>query len=175
MKKNIKYPPLGNKWGEEYVVEILMDIEKDALETDILFLGRALTRRGLYPQLWSYWKQVFRRNEDIMSRIMRITCIFEGKVYEGALRKELSPWMAVHALRRHYHWNEDPEPEVTEDNGSTRFIHMDYDTIRVVDSAEFSGTYVKVKNEDKKDLQDARNTLPVNPIPDGDPNNSYTL
>jgi len=163
MKKNIKCPPQGTKWGEEAVVEILMDIEKDALETDILFLGRALTRRGLYPQLWSYWKQVFHKNEDIMSRIMRITCIFEGKIYEGALRKELSTWMAISALKRNYNWNKESEPEMPEDNGSPRFIHMDYDTLKVIDSAEFSGIYVKVKNEDKKAGPDAETPFPLNP------------
>ena len=174
MKKSIKKPPLAGRWGEEHVVEILMDIEKDALETDILFLGRALTRRGLYPQLWSYWKQIFRHNEDIMSRIMRITCIFEGKIYEGALRKELSTWMSISALKRNYNWNKEPEPDEMEETGSPRFIHMDYDTVKVMDSPEFSGIYVKVKSEDKKALPNPEYFHPENPLPEGEPNNSYT-
>ena len=174
MEKNIKCPPQGNKWGAEDVVEILMDIERDALEMDILFLGKALTRRGLYPQLWSYWKHIFRDNEDIMSRMMRITCIFEGKIYEGALRKELSTWMALSALKRNYHWNEAPEPEDKGGNESGVFIRLNNDTLIVASDPEFSGTYVKVKKEDKKVLPDGDISLPINTQSEEGSKNSYT-
>jgi len=149
MQKTINVPPQGNKWGEEMVIEMLIDIERDALETDVLFLGRSLTKMGLYPQLWSYWRKVYSHNEDIMARMMRINCIFECKLCEGALRKQLSPYMALSALKRNHHWNEPPEPDDMGSSSSPTYIRMDADTLKVVGTAENADIYVKVKEQDK--------------------------
>ncbi len=76
-------------------------------------------------------------------------------IYEGALRKELSTWMAISALKRHYHWNENPEPEMKEKDESAVFIRLNDDTLIVASDPEWSGTYVKLKKENEKGLPDA--------------------
>jgi len=77
----------------------------------VLYLGQALERQGLYNQIWSYWRKVFFKNDDILEAMLRIDTIFESKLYVGALRKELSPWVAIFSLKHNHKWCDRPEVE----------------------------------------------------------------
>ena len=89
----------------------LMEIMKSAKDPDVLYLGQALERQGLYNQIWSYWTKVFFKNDDILEAMLRIDTIFESKLYVGALRKELSPWVAIFSLKHNHKWSERLEIE----------------------------------------------------------------
>ena len=107
MDANSRHPN-AQKWTAEIVTEHLSGIEKDASSGDSLFLGRALAKRGLYKHVWSYWKRTFYSNEDIIESMLNIESLFEAKVLEGALKKELSPSIAMLTLRYNYNWNDRP-------------------------------------------------------------------
>ena len=110
MSHEVKIPhPL--KWTEERVMINLMEIMKSAKDPDVLYLGQALERQGLYNQIWSYWTKVFFKNDDILEAMLRIDTIFESKLYVGALRKELSPWVAIFSLKHNHKWSERLEIE----------------------------------------------------------------
>ncbi len=100
--------PNAQKWTEENVTEHLLFIAKDAESGTSLFLGRALAKRGLYRHVWSYWKKAFAGNADMMEMFLNIESLFEAKILEGALRKELSSTMAAITLRYNYNWKDKP-------------------------------------------------------------------
>lgn len=84
----------------------LNEIMKDADIGPSYFLGRALAKRGLYKHVWPYWKKIFRDNDDIMERMMHIETLFEAKIVEGALKKELSGSIAALTLKYNYEWSD---------------------------------------------------------------------
>ena len=106
--------PNAQRWTVESVTEHLLFIEKDAVTGDSLFLGKALAKRGLYRHIWSYWKRAFIDNEDMMAIMLNIETHFEAKLLEGALKKELSPSMAMMTLRYNYNWRDKNKPMVPE-------------------------------------------------------------
>ena len=104
----------AQKWSPEIILKHLVEIEKEAIEGESLFLGRALIKQGLYKHVWTYWKKIMRTDEDIIDRMMRIESIYECKLLEGALKKQLSATMATLTLRYNYQWNDRsmrPRPE----------------------------------------------------------------
>ncbi len=102
----LKRIPNAQKWSEERVIINLIEVEKMAMGDEVLYLGRALIRQGLYANIWGYWKRIFADHDNIMEAMMRIETIFESKLFEGALRKELSPWVAIFGLKHNHKWNE---------------------------------------------------------------------
>ena len=97
--------PNAQKWTIEIVKDELDGIEKEAESGTSYFLGRALAKAGLYKQVWSYWKKTFRDNDDIIEQMLRIETLFEAKILEGALKKELSGPVAALTLKFNYNWN----------------------------------------------------------------------
>jgi hypothetical protein len=100
--------PNAQKWSAELVMEHLEAIEKDATEGDSLFLAKGLTKRGLYRHVWAYWKKAFYENEDIIEKMLQIESVFEAKLLEGALKKQLSGRMVTMALKNNYNWHDAP-------------------------------------------------------------------
>jgi hypothetical protein len=128
--------PNSQKWTEERVHKLLAEIKHDALHTDAEYLGITLSKLDLYPEVWTYWKRAFKQNDDIVEEMMRIKGIYESKLVRAGLRKEVSPWVAIFALKRNYGWNENPEPEEEEEEerptsdmyiklADNKFIHTD--------------------------------------------------
>jgi hypothetical protein len=103
--------PNAKKWTEERVKEHLIEIRKDSYNGDVDYLGIALAREGLYPQLWAYWKKAFADHEDIIEEMMVIEGMFEARLYQAALRKQVSPWIAVFGLKYNHHWRDEPVAE----------------------------------------------------------------
>ena len=103
--------PNAQKWTAEIVISILLAIELDARVGDSLFLSKALNKQSLYRHIWGYWKRVFYDNDDIIELMLRIESLFEAKLLEGALKKELSPWVAVITLKNSFYWSDNPARE----------------------------------------------------------------
>ena len=97
--------PNAQKWTAEIVAAELNAIEMDADVGKSLFLNRALAKRSLYKQIWSYWKKAFQQNEDIMEQMLNIETMFEAKILEAALKKEISGPVAALTLKFNYNWN----------------------------------------------------------------------
>ncbi len=97
--------PNASKWTAATVTAHLNEIEKEATDGSSYFLGRALAKRGLYKQIWNYWKKTFHDNEDIMEQMLCIETILEAKILEAALKKEISGTVAALTLKFNYKWN----------------------------------------------------------------------
>ena len=95
----------ARKWTVEIVTQHLQQIEKETENERCFFLGRILVRRRLYPQVWTYWKQSFRDNDDIIERMMRIETTLEANMIEAALRNELPARFAAMSMKFNYGWN----------------------------------------------------------------------
>jgi hypothetical protein len=109
MDPNEKHPN-AKKWTEEIVSEHLLFIERDAETGRCFFLGRALAHRGLYRDVWKYWKKIFATNDNIMEQMLLIESLFEANLLESALKKELPARLARLTLCYNYGWV-DREPK----------------------------------------------------------------
>jgi len=136
--------PNAHKWTEERVSEHLIEIHHDAFQGDVMYLGRALVRQGLYPEVWSYWKKIFVKNGNIIEAMLQIEAIFEARLFEGALKKDVSPWVAIFGLKNNHKWCDKHEPEPEERKGSPMIIELTEDTIVIVDDG-FSGTFKRIE------------------------------
>lgn len=96
--------PNAQKWTKEIVEGHLNEIEKEAREGIVPFLGHALRKRGLRRHVWSYWKRIFAEDDDMLERMLIIDSIFECKVLEMALHKQLDPVIAIRTLKYVYKW-----------------------------------------------------------------------
>ena len=97
--------PNAQKWTAEVVKAHLDEIERDADVGPSFFLNRALVRRGLYKQIWAYWKKTFQQNEDIMEQMLLIETLFESKILEAAMKKQIAGPVAALTLKFNYNWN----------------------------------------------------------------------
>ena len=100
--------PNAQKWTAEIVMGHLLAIEKEATDGDSLFLAKALTKQGLYRHVWGYWKKALYSNEDIIEKMLHIESVYEAKLLEGALKKQLSGWVAMMTLKNTYNWHDQP-------------------------------------------------------------------
>ncbi len=128
----LKQVPNAHKWTEERVGEHLIAIYKDAFNADTMYLGRALVREGLYPDVWKYWKKIFPNNGNIQETMLQIEAIFEARLFEGALKKEMASWVAIFGLKNNHRWCEKPEPEPEEKQENPMLIELTADTILLV-------------------------------------------
>jgi len=96
--------PNAQKWTKEIVERYLDEIENEAREGTAPFLGQALKKRGLRRHVWSYWKRSFADDEDMLERMMGIDSLFELKVFEMGLYRQLDSKIAIRTLRFVYKW-----------------------------------------------------------------------
>ncbi len=103
--------PNATKWTNATVTEYLDRIEKETGEGGPYFLGTALLRQGLYQDIWYYWRKIFFYDDDIFERMLRIETMFESRICEGAIKKELAGWIAMYALKLKHRWEAKEEEE----------------------------------------------------------------
>ena len=137
----VKRIPNAQKWTAEHVRELLASIKHDALYTDAEYIGITLSKLDLYPQVWAYWRRAFKDNDDIVEEMMRINGIYESKLVRAGLRKQVSPWVAIFALKRNHGWSENPEPEVEEQRENGMLIRMTDTTFIYNEGNGISHTY----------------------------------
>jgi hypothetical protein len=154
----------AQKWTAEIVTGHLDALEKDASEGGSLFLGKALGKRGLYKQVWTYWKKKYADHAAIMEKIMLIETILEGNIIEGALKKDLSPYVAILTLKYNYRWTDRPaeveEPVVQQlpesalgsASPKVQFWLTDDRVLLVGDEPGQGGIYQKVVTQDMKQV-----------------------
>lgn len=124
--------PNAQKWTEERVSEHLVAIYRDTFNEDTIYLGRALVNQGLYPDVWRYWKKIFARHDNIIETMKQIEAAFEAKLFEGALRKKLSPWISMFALRNNHGWKENQYEVEEEKQVPPMIIELSEDEIMIV-------------------------------------------
>jgi hypothetical protein len=98
--------PNAQKWTMANVLTHLEKIEQDALKPETMYLVNALVNEGLYKDIWRYWKNNFGASDDIMEKMLRIESIFEARLFVGALKKELSPGIAIFGLKNNHKWTD---------------------------------------------------------------------
>jgi len=165
IRSTAKRTPNAWKWPEERVRELLAEIKRDALQTDAEYLGVTLSKLDLYPEVWTYWRKAFSDNDDIVEEMMRIKGIYESKLVRAGLRKEVSPWVAIFTLKRHYGWNENPEPEEVEEleemeelgrPNSGMLIELADNKLLYTDGRGNGGTYrLETKEEARADREES--------------------
>ncbi|MBS1685645.1 MAG: hypothetical protein JSS76_12865 [Bacteroidetes bacterium] len=98
--------PAGNtnatKWTRSATISMLHKIEELALDESIFTLSQALLRLRCYKQLWTYWKNMWALDADIMDHIYFIEQLFMNKLEEAALFKRLNPSACYFILRQNY-------------------------------------------------------------------------
>ena len=162
--KNNDRQPNAQKWTTEVVTEHLQEMEKDVSLGNSYFLGRALAKRGLYSRIWRYWKQVFADYDDISENMLRIETILEANLLEGALKKELSPYVAILTLKHNYQWRDRPQTDTAE---KTATAEADPRTFRPDTNLKYhmpGGEIMKVMDLDELEREMNRSER-VNPEP----------
>lgn len=86
----------AQKWTVERVNAHLDRIELDFEEKYCFFLGWALKKQGLRKHVWSYWKQIFADNDDMIERMLVIDTKFEAKILMAGLKNELPANIVAH-------------------------------------------------------------------------------
>ena len=107
-QKDNKY---AQKWTVEAVAERLVKIEEHARQGNTEYLTESLTDLGISPRAWSYWKNKFTIEDEIMDHISLIEGIFEVKLLKAATRHELPPAVTIFALKNNHHWTDRQQPE----------------------------------------------------------------
>ena len=105
MEQEIKKKPNAQKWTLERVSGHLDKIELAVEEEYCFFLGTALKRQGLRNHVWSYWKQIFSDNDDLIERMLLIDSKFEAKIFEAGLKRVLPNSIVMRTLKCVYGWN----------------------------------------------------------------------
>ena len=107
--------PINNKyalkWTEETVHATLSKIEADVLNPDMLYIGSVMVKQSLSRKLWSYWKEVYIDNDEIIERMMRVEAIIEARLFDAALKGEVNGTMAIFALKCNHQWYDRPISE----------------------------------------------------------------
>jgi hypothetical protein len=105
MAETTKKIPNAQKWTVERVNSHLDRIELDLELAYCFFLGWALKRQGLRKHVWSYWKQIFANNDDMIERMLLIESKFEAKILTAGMKNELPATMVERTLRIAYGWS----------------------------------------------------------------------
>lgn len=109
-KKGNKY---AEKWTKTEVLAMLAKIEKEAKKPSCLWLGSALVKVGLYKDIWVYWSEKFRSDQDVFRTIKRIDQIFEDRLYSRAAKGDINATMAVFGLKNNHYWTDRRELDHT--------------------------------------------------------------
>ena len=96
------------KWTEEEVINKLNTLRACFEQRRFIYIGRAMSALGLYPDIWAYWRKKFADNEDIMAEMADIEYIFETALIEAALLKNVNATMAMFVLRCKYGYRDRP-------------------------------------------------------------------
>jgi hypothetical protein len=141
----LKRIPNAEKWTEMYTLTHLHDIRRRAQDTTTLYLGRALAGMGLYAHVWCYWRRKWRDHDTIMDMMYHIEALFEAKLYEAALSRQVSPSIAMLGLRRNHGWAPDQpgysdEPAVPATDGG---MYIKLGDRLVISGNEAAGSYIR--------------------------------
>ncbi len=101
----------AEKWTREQVIPLLAKIEKEAEKASCLYIGTALVAVKLYKEIWSYWKDKFKDDDDVFQPIKRIEQMFEAKLFAGGLKGELNPTTVIFGLKNNHDWKDKRETE----------------------------------------------------------------
>ena len=111
-------PAKGNKhaekWDRDKVELLLDDMYITAKEKNCYYLGTLLVRYNLYKDIWCYWKEKFKEDEDVFRAIKKIDQVFEEKLFSGALMGDFNPAISIFGLKNNHKWTDQPQPEVIE-------------------------------------------------------------
>ena len=117
-KANFMFNNPGNKYAEKWTAEAVKDclarIEEEALKENTNFLGTALMRLRISRRSWSYWRQKFMYEEEIIEQMELIDEIFESKLSEGGLNGTLKTGMVIFCLKNNYGWSDKRQNEQIE-------------------------------------------------------------
>lgn len=69
----------AEKWTEREVIAMLKKIEAEAKKPSCIWLGSALSKMDLYKEIWSYWKEKFADNPNVLALMSSIELDFNKK------------------------------------------------------------------------------------------------
>jgi len=101
----------AQKWTREKVKTILGMIKEHARESksETLFISEALSDLDISRKAWSYWKNIFDGDEDIIDLMEVIEGIFQTKLTRGVRKGEVNTTFAIFALKHNYQWSDRPQ------------------------------------------------------------------
>jgi hypothetical protein len=98
----------ATKWTEEEVINKLNTLRACNEQHRFIYIGRAMSAIGLYPDIWAYWKKKFANHEEITAEMAYIEYIFETTLVEATLLKNVNTTMAMFVLRCKYGYRDKP-------------------------------------------------------------------
>lgn len=111
--------PEGNKFAEKWtrdeVLTLLWDMELTAKEEDCLYIGTLLVKYNLYKEIWSYWKDKFKDDDEVFQPIKKIEQVFESKLFSGGLTAKYNPAIVIFGLKNNHKWTDQPQPAGEDD------------------------------------------------------------
>lgn len=111
--------PLQNqnalKWTHAETISKLREIRHYAERDNILTLGQALQRSGVYRDLWKYWRKRWRMDGEVMERMLYIEEVCINKLEVGALTRRLHPGSCQFMLRYSYKVTQEEERQPREE------------------------------------------------------------
>ena len=128
--------PNAKKWTLQRVTSELCAIRYATEKQEVSCIESALSRQGLYRQLWNYWKIIFKDNDDIMECILIIETMFQARVVDGMIRKKVPPSVGNFILRYSYKWNDKPDP-VAEGNYDVQALWLGDGKVYLADATCF--------------------------------------
>lgn len=111
--------PEGNKFAEKWtrdeVLTRLWDMEITAKEEDCLYIGTLLVKYNLYKEIWSYWKDKFKDDDEVFQPIKKIEQVFENKLFSGGLTAKYNPAIVIFGLKNNHKWTDQPQATVDDE------------------------------------------------------------
>lgn len=104
------------KWDKETVLSLLDKMQETAQDKDIVYLGELLASHKLYKEIWSYWKDKFKNDEDVFQPIKTIEQLFESRLFKGALKGDYNATTAIFGLKNNHKWTDQPQVESQGEN-----------------------------------------------------------
>lgn len=103
----------AEKWTEETVMSKLEEIQELVERPDVNYLGTALTKVGLYNDIWRDWSQKFSENLVVSRTMKKIRDRIQSKLYERALNGDVVPSIAIFGLKNNHGWTDRQQLEHT--------------------------------------------------------------
>lgn len=96
----------AEKWTEEVTIKKLEEIEQYAIDNQCFFLGQMLVHFKLYRDWWSYIKDKYSQNSNVLRFIKNIEYLCETNLVEKGVNGETNATMTIFTLKNHHNYTD---------------------------------------------------------------------
>jgi len=103
----------AEKWTRQNTLKILDEILENVKHDKIFYLGVALAQIDLYSELWSFWINKFKGDDDVFQAIKRVEAQIESNLLLQAGTNKINATIAIFVLKNKYKWSDKQEIDHT--------------------------------------------------------------